>query len=139
MRDLLENEGIDDDLRDAFVVYLISSNQPLAEILAPNRLDISQEFERGFRGMTESPINLGALIDTREALISTIVEDMPQSHREFLASFERGEPEWPLLNLPGIEDLPAILWRRVNLGNVSEIGKQELVKNLNEVFEAISD
>lgn len=140
VRDLLSHEGINDDLRDAFIVYLLSSNQPLGKILAPNRLDITQEFERGLSGMTESPINLDTLIDTRDRLISTIVEDMPQSHRDFLASFECGKPNWALLiNLPGIEDLPAILWRQINLNKVSESGKQALVKTLSEVFDAATD
>lgn len=41
IRDLLANEGIDDDLRKAFVIYLLSHNRPMAEVLCPARLDIS--------------------------------------------------------------------------------------------------
>ena len=40
VRDLLANEGIDDDLRKAFIVYILSHNRPMAEVLAPARLDI---------------------------------------------------------------------------------------------------
>jgi len=35
VRDLLANEGIGDELRTAFIVYLLSHNRPMAEILAP--------------------------------------------------------------------------------------------------------
>ena len=37
VRDLLANEGVTDDLRKAFIVYLISHNRPMAEVLAPQR------------------------------------------------------------------------------------------------------
>jgi hypothetical protein len=52
VRDLLANEGIDDDLRKAFIVYLLSHGRPMSEVLAPRRKDISEEFLRGFEGMT---------------------------------------------------------------------------------------
>ena len=41
VRDLLANEGINAELRKAFIVYLLSHNRPIAEVLAPMRLDIS--------------------------------------------------------------------------------------------------
>ena len=41
VRDLLANEGISDELRKAFVVYIISHNRPMHEVLAPTRQDIS--------------------------------------------------------------------------------------------------
>ncbi len=34
-RELLANEGIDDAIREAFVVYLISHNRPMSEVLGP--------------------------------------------------------------------------------------------------------
>jgi predicted nucleotidyltransferase component of viral defense system len=55
VRDLLANEGIDDALRRAFVVYLISHDRPMHEVLGARRKDISEEFLRGFNGMTEKP------------------------------------------------------------------------------------
>ena len=57
VRDLLANEGIDDALRKAFIVYLISHDRPMSEVLAPTRKDISDEFLRGFEGMTDQPVS----------------------------------------------------------------------------------
>ncbi len=42
---------------EVFLVYLVSHNRPMAEVLAPARLDIAAEFARGFAGMTDSPVN----------------------------------------------------------------------------------
>jgi len=62
---LLAHEGIEETLRRAFIVYLLSHNRPIAEVLAPMRKDISDEFARGFQGMTEEPVTLTALLEAR--------------------------------------------------------------------------
>ena len=77
VRDLLANEGVDDTLRKAFIVYLLSHNRPMAEVLAPQRLDISAEYRRGFEGMVDQPVSLDDLLNTREDLIKEIVGKMP--------------------------------------------------------------
>jgi predicted nucleotidyltransferase component of viral defense system len=115
VRDLLANEGINDELRKAFIVYLLSNNRPMAEVLAPARLDITAEFARGFEGMTETPVTLNELLQVREDMIAGIVGNMPADHRRFLISIKRGEPDWALLDLPGAEALPAVRWRLENL------------------------
>jgi predicted nucleotidyltransferase component of viral defense system len=66
IRDLLANEGISDEIRRAFIIYLVSANRPFAEILAPTRLDIKPEFTRGFEGMTDTQVTIDDLIQTRE-------------------------------------------------------------------------
>ena len=134
VRDLLANEGIDDNLRTAFIVYLMSHNRPMAEVLAPTRKDIGQEFERGFMGMTEIPITLAELIEVREQLIVDIVGNMPQAHREMLISFKFGEPDWSLLNVSSVENLPAIRWRMENLAKLGKKRRAELIENLKAAF-----
>lgn len=134
VRGLLGNEGITDEIRTAFLVYLISHNRPMHEVLSPNRRDIGQEFERGFRGMTEVPVTLESLIESREALVSSIVGGMPQSHREFLILFESGNPDWGLLDVAHVESLPAVRWRVQNLAQISDGRRDELVENLSRVL-----
>ena len=55
---------------------------------------------------------------------------MPDDHRSFLISFERGEPDWPLLGLEHASDLPAVQWRRLNLDKLSQEARGNLVKEL---------
>jgi hypothetical protein len=111
VRDLLANNGIGADVRKAFIVYLISHNWPIAEVLAPSRFDISREFARDFSGMTDAPVILEKLLRVREELIASIAGRMPDAHRRFLLSFKKSEPDWRLLDLPEIEKLPAVQWR----------------------------
>ena len=127
VHDLLSNEGIDEPLRNAFIVYLISHNRPMAEVLAPTRRDISDEFARGFVGLTEVPVTLDALVQTRESLIAEIVGLMPDTHRRFLLSFKKGEPDWSLLDVPHAKTLPAVRWK---LENLSRMHAQQRAKSI---------
>jgi hypothetical protein len=130
VRDLLANEGIGEDLRKAFVVYILSHNRPMAEVLAPRLLDIRQEFERGLEGMTEKSITLDDLIQARESLIAELVGKMPDEHRRFLASFKRGNPDWDILNISHAEKLPAVQWRLQNLAKMDPKKRKQLMNNL---------
>jgi hypothetical protein len=134
VRDLLANEGIDESLRKAFIVYLLSHDRPMSEVLAPTRKDISAEFLRGFEGMTEEPVSRDELIAAREALIAEIVGKMPDAHRQFLVSFERGEPDWTLFDVPGATELPAVKWRQLNLDKLPAKKRAELVEALERVL-----
>lgn len=133
MRDLLASEGIDDDLRRAFIVYLLSHDRPMHEVLTARRKDITREFERGFAGMTERPVELDELLAAREATIETVVGKMPDEHRRFLASFEQGEPDWALLGVGHAADLPAVRWRQQNLDKLDDAVRARLVDDLKRI------
>lgn len=118
VRDLLRNEGIDDDLRKAFAVYMISHDRPMAEVLAGRAKDISTEYERGFVGMTDEQVTQAELEAAHAALVADIVSKMPEPHKRLLVSVERGEPDWSLLGIDGAADLPAVKWRLHNVGTL---------------------
>ncbi|MBF0169423.1 MAG: nucleotidyl transferase AbiEii/AbiGii toxin family protein [Alphaproteobacteria bacterium] len=132
--ELLSNEGIDEAMRQAFIVYLLSHNRPMFEVLRAPRKDIAQEFARGFQGMTEHPVTLGDLLETRESLIRDVVGAMPDAHRRFLVSFELGVPDWSLLGLPAAAELPAVRWRQQNLNKLTVAERAALVASLEDVL-----
>ncbi|MEO9338869.1 nucleotidyl transferase AbiEii/AbiGii toxin family protein [Mesorhizobium sp. SB112] len=134
VRDLLATEGISDDLRRAFIVYLISHDRPISEVLVPRRKDISQEFAQGFDGMTAEPVELDELLAAREALIAAIAGGMPDEHKAFLLGFKRGAPDWGLLGVEGAADLPAVKWKQINLDRLSETARARLVGQLQTVL-----
>ncbi|WP_256890034.1 nucleotidyl transferase AbiEii/AbiGii toxin family protein [Acidomonas methanolica] len=134
VRGLLANEGVDDALRRAFLIYLISHNRPMAEVLAPTRKPLREEFERGFVGMTEEPVTLTELETAREAIIAEMIAAMPDEHRRFLVSFKRGEPDWELLGIPEAQHLPAVMWKQRNLAKLSDTKRIELADALEWVL-----
>jgi predicted nucleotidyltransferase component of viral defense system len=135
IRDLLANEGIDAALRRAFIVYVISHDRPMSEVLAPRWKDITEEFLRGFEGMTERPVSRDELIAVREALVRQVVGNMPNEHRRFLLSFKMGRPEWDLLGLLNVQDLPAVRWRQQNLEKMAPEKRVRLIAQLKKALE----
>lgn len=134
VRDLLANEGISDELRRAFIVYMLSHNRPMSEVLSPTRKEISEEFLRGFEGMTDAPVEIADLVAAREALIDEMVGKMPDEHRWFLISFKQGVPDWDLLGIPEASYLPAVRWRQQNLDKLPAGERNALVSRLKEVL-----
>ena len=112
---LFQNEGITDDIRRAFVIFLASHDRPMSELLTPNRTDLKKVFADQFEGMTLDPVPLAVLEETRERLITQINADLTSAEREFLLSLKRLEPKWELLGLPGVERLSGPQWKLYNL------------------------
>jgi len=135
VRDLLAHEGISDTLRQAFLVYILSHNRPAAEVLAPRRKEIEQEFQNNFVGMTAAPVWIEDLISTREEMIEIVVGQMPQEHREFLIGVERGNVRWQLADLQEVAELPAVRWKLSNLDKVSPDRRETFAANLAAIWD----
>ncbi|MDA3812729.1 MAG: nucleotidyl transferase AbiEii/AbiGii toxin family protein [Candidatus Cloacimonetes bacterium] len=118
---LLENEGITESIRKAFIIYLLSHPRPIVELLNPNKIDISKMFETEFMGMTDEEISLNTLLASRDKLIKSINCSLSKKEKLFLISFKNKKPEWNLLSLENIENLPAIRWKQYNLENMQEL------------------
>lgn len=115
---LLENEGVTDAIRKAFLVYLVSHDRPMHELLNPTRRSLEESYEQDFRGMTDEPCSIGDLAAARERLCETIRRDLTPEEREFLLSVKRGEPRWELLGLQDVERLPAVKWKLLNIARL---------------------
>ena len=135
VKQLFENEGIDRDLFKTFLVYLISHGRPMSELLSPTRKDISKIFETEFREMTEEPVTLDDLLETRERLIEHVQQALTDQDRAFLLSVKSREPDWSLLELEGVEDLPAVQWKLINLNRMSAERHEDAVSRLKTVLE----
>jgi len=131
---LLENEGITNDLRIALIVYLISHDHSPHSLLDPVLRKISQDFEQNFVGMTAEGITLDRLLDARRKLIADVVGNMPEDHKVFLRSFYSRKPDWKLLGIDGIKNLPAVRWRELNLDKSGEGTCDELLRKLEKVI-----
>jgi predicted nucleotidyltransferase component of viral defense system len=126
---LLEVDGFSEALRKTFIVYLISHNRPISELINPNRLDITEQFKNNFDGMTEEPITQAELEDAREELIK-LTQDFSDAEKEFLISFKSGNPNWDLLGLADIDKLPAVRWKLVNISKMPKSKHSEALKEL---------
>lgn len=131
---LLANEGVDDRLRDAFVAYLLSSAKPLNTIVAPTRKDLAKVYEQEFVGMANEDVSLESLLAIREEMIAKMFGEMPEAHREFLVSFKAGQPDWSLVAVPGMKDLPAVKFREQKLAALDPDARAKQLEKLKRVL-----
>jgi len=130
VRSLFAHEGLSDELREVFLVYLLSHNRPMGEVLSGRVKDLANEYRNGFEGMTEEVVHIEELIEAQQQMIEELIGGMPDEHREFLIGFERGEPDWSLLKIGHVAELPAIRWRQRNLDKLKPVQRSALVELL---------
>lgn len=135
---LLENEGISDDLRKVFLVYLISHPRPIAEVILPTHKDIRNLFEGEFLRMTEIPVTVEELEEARKDLIHILHSSLTDDEKRFLLSFKAKTPEWTLLGLEGIDQLPAVRWKMINLEKMPKDKHEKALRTLQAILESDS-
>ena len=134
---MLEGGGITPRMRRAFTVYLAGHNRPMHELLSPRPKEIRPEFESDFAGMTNREVSVEQLEEVRERIFRELPVSLDDAERSFLLSVNRCEPDWKILGLPGIENLPAIRWKLLNLGKLARTNPKKFAlirKSLEEKF-----
>jgi predicted nucleotidyltransferase component of viral defense system len=134
---LLENEGIDRQIMNAFIVYLISHNRPIRELLSPQLKDLTDIYIKHFQGMSEIPVCAEELASARESMIETIHKEMTSKDKQFLLSFKSGAPDWSLIDLEGVDLLPAIQWKLVNIQKMDKEVHRKAVEQLAAILAEI--
>lgn len=132
---LLDNEGITESIRKAFIIYLASHSRPMNELLNPNWKDISKVYASEFEGMTTISIKLSDLKDAAQRAHKIILDQLTSNERNFLISLKQGEPRWELLELScHIESLPGIQWKLQNIKKMPREKNQIELKKLSKVL-----
>ena len=132
---LLEREGISTELKDTFLVYLMSHHRPIAEVLAPKWRDFEQSFTEEFKGMTVRSVTVEELVETREILVTKIMTQLSERDRTFLLSFKLGQPDWNEFWYPDAQKLPAIRWKLQNIAKMSGTKHEAALQKLKTVLE----
>lgn len=139
---LLENEGLTENLRKTFLIFLISHQRPMAELLAPNRKDISEIYVTEFMQMAQVEVPLEQLEEARENLIHQIHIDMTENEKKFLLSFKNKAPDWSLLEMNNVEviaNLPSVRWKMINLEQMPVQKHKEAVEKLQNILFPINN
>lgn len=135
VRLLLDNEGITEETRKAFVVYLASHHRPMHELLNPKPKNVRRIFDNEFAGMTVDPVSYEDLINARATLVETLTRELTHGEREFLISLKAGKPKWHSIGIKGIEELPAVQWKLMNIKRIGAKKQKELLEKLRRVLE----
>ena len=131
---LLKNEGITEQVRKSFLVYLISHNRPISELLSPNFKDMKPVFEKEFAGMASFEVKYEELLNVRKTLVEEINKKITDDERAFLLSFKERAPKWGLLGIKGAEDMPAVKWKLANLTKMGDEKHAQAVHQLKKII-----
>ncbi len=115
---LLENEGISEKLKDAFMVYLLGHPRPMSELIKPRLKDIEAIYHNEFSGMTVDEVSLESLLETRSEMITKLHSALTEKDKQFLLAVKRGDADWSSFTLPEAQQLPAIQWKLHNLAKM---------------------
>jgi len=129
---LVKDEGLTAKIRRAFIVYLISHPRPMIEILNPQPKDMRDVFEKEFKAMIAEDVTCEDLHTTRDDLVSMLRSEMTTEERRFIVSVKEGHPRWDLLALEGVENLPAVKWKLLNIGKMDRPKHQKGVHKLRD-------
>jgi len=122
--------GIDREQFDVFLVYLLSGDRPIAEMLSPRFAPLAEVFNSEFSGMTLVPVTVEELEEARRRLVFELREMLTETDKEFLLSIKRGEGNWKSFAYPAAEGLPAIQWKLQNLARMSPQKRGAAVRRL---------
>jgi len=131
---LLDNEGINDRMKNAFLVYLMGHNRPMAELLEPIPQEIGPLYRAEFEGMTYEPVSIERLEKTLTKMLRKIHDAITDSDRNFLLALKRGTPNWQTFALPEVEHLPAIQWKFLNLERMNPDKRKKAAAILEKVL-----
>ena len=93
---------------------------------------MSDTFEKEFKGMITETIPFEALETTRNDLVEKLREELMPDERRFIVSVKEGRPRWDLLALEGVENLPAVKWKLLNISMMDPAKHQKAVHKLRD-------
>ena len=134
---LLEDSGLNRSLFEGFMVYLLSHPRPMHEVLSPRWKPLEQVYAAEFAGMTTIEMPLARLEAVRRELPGRLGAWLSSDDVRFLLSFKRGDPDWSLFPLPGIDRLPAVQWKLANIGKMQPDKHRQSVALLEQSLAAL--
>jgi hypothetical protein len=85
--------------------------------------------------MANQEVTLDELEEIRDKLFKAIPACLTADERRFILSIKKGEPEWDLLPIKGIDKLPAIQWKLLNIKKMSSKNHVTSINRLRKILE----
>jgi hypothetical protein len=109
-----------DEIKTGFIFCLLSGDRPIVESLYPNLIDQKAALENQFRGMTDIPFTYDDYERIRQQLITFVNSNLKQSDKEFLVSYEEGNPLWSNSEYDYFKLYPSIQWKQLNINRLKQ-------------------
>lgn len=109
-----------DDVKDGFILCLLGSDKPVIESLQPNSIDQTTALENQFKGMSDIPFTYKDYQETRQNIIKLVNNNLSDTDKQFLLSFEKGYPEWNKCHCGDLSHYPSVMWKLTNIIKLKE-------------------
>ena len=128
-----------DDVKNGFMLCLLGSDKPIIESLLPHDIDQTEALENQFQGMTETPFGYEDYLESRTALLSLVNGGLTITDKEFLLSFEQGEPDWNKCCAGDLSQYPSVQWKLLNIGKLEESNPVKFEQGVNKLRRYLLD
>ena len=126
------------DVKDGFMLCLLGSDKPIIESLRPNSIDQTEALEKQFAGMSDVPFSYADYEDARINLVKMVNDNLDSADKDFLLSFEVGNPIWNLCCAGDLSAYPSVRWKQQNIIKLKEINPQKHLDGINKLRESFS-
>lgn len=131
---LLENEGITEQIRQAFIAYLFSHPRPSEELLAPRWKDIDGQYQGEFSGMARRSITVSELKMAAFSAFKILLSNFTEREKNLIVSVYDSEPLWKNSPIEHAQYLPAVIWKLQNIAKMPEAKRESSQQALKKVL-----
>lgn len=128
-----------DDVKNGFMLCLLGSDKPIIESLQPHDIDQTEALENQFQGMTETPFGYEDYLESRTALLSLVNGGLTITDKEFLLSFEQGDPDWQKCCAGDLSQYPSVQWKLLNIKKLKESNPVKFEQGVNKLRRYLLD
>jgi hypothetical protein len=140
-RDLFDVKHMDlpmNDVREGLIFCLLGSDRPIHESLAPTLIDQHEAMANQFEGMTDLAFSYDEFETTRLQLIRDVNTMLTDADKQFLVSFEQGEPLWDEYEFAHFCNYPSVQWKLVNLAKLKKQNPAKLLAEAEKLQQILS-
>lgn len=140
-RDLFDVKHMDlpmNDVREGLIFCLLGSDRPIHESLAPTLIDQHEAMANQFEGMTDLAFSYDEFETTRLQLIRDVNTMLTDADKQFLVSFEQGEPLWDEYEFAHFCNYPSVQWKLVNLAKLKKQNPAKLITKAEKLQQILS-
>lgn len=94
------------------------SDKPIIESLNPNSIDQREALDNQFEGMTDEPFSYEDYQNARLNLIEIVNHGLTEEDKDFLISFEDGNPDWSKCCAGDLSEYPSVRWKLMNISKL---------------------
>src|SRR5690554_6469247 len=131
---LLDQGGLDRSVFEGFLVYLLGHPRSVNEVINRRIKPLEAIYRKEFVGMAITDISLPQLEAVRHRLLERLAQLFTDDDARFLLSFKKGEPDWSLFPVQGVDQLAAVMWKLANIRKMGAEKHGQALEALDEVL-----